>query len=101
MKAILVFVATAYALSIALSLVIGFTGGHQSPLIALGYLSMFLPAVSVLIVSVTMKEPLRIRWDRLPLRYLPVALFLIPASCTPSCCPSWQSSTAKSSGRPG
>ena len=78
MKAILVFVATAYALSIALSLVIGFTGGHQSPLIALGYLSMFLPAVSVLIVSVTMKEPLRIRWDRLPLRYLPVALFLIP-----------------------
>jgi hypothetical protein len=39
---------------------------------------MFLPAVSVLIVSATMKEPPRIRWDRLPLRYLPVALFLIP-----------------------
>jgi membrane protease YdiL (CAAX protease family) len=78
MKAILVFAATAYTLSIALSLLIGFTGGHQSPLVALGYLSMFLPAVSVLIVSVTMKEAPRIRWDRLPLRYLPLALFLIP-----------------------
>ena len=78
MKAILVFIATAYALSIALSLVIAFTGGHQSPLIALGYLSMFLPAVSVLIVGVIMREPPRVHWDRLPLRYLPLALFLIP-----------------------
>jgi len=78
MKAITAFVATAYGLSIALSLVIGLTGGHQSSHIGLGYLSMFLPSVSVLIVNLAMNEPPRIRWDHFPLRYLPVALFLIP-----------------------
>jgi membrane protease YdiL (CAAX protease family) len=78
MSAIIVFVATAYALSIALSLVVGLTGGHESPLIGLRYLSMFLPAVSVLIPS-AMGEAPRVRWDHFPLRYLPVALFLMPA----------------------
>ncbi len=39
---------------------------------------MFFPAVSVLIVNWTMNEPLRICWNRLPIRYIPVALFLIP-----------------------
>ena len=39
---------------------------------------MFLPSVSVLIVNLAMNEPPRIRWDHFPLRYLPVALFLIP-----------------------
>jgi membrane protease YdiL (CAAX protease family) len=61
-----------------LSLIIGLTGGHESTLIRLSYLSMFLPAISVLIVSLAMHEPPRIRWDRFPSRYLPVALFLIP-----------------------
>jgi uncharacterized protein len=78
MKAIIAFVATAYGLSVALSLVVGLTGGHESSLIGLGYLSMFLPAVSVLIVNFAMHEPPRIRWDRFPPKYLPVALFLIP-----------------------
>jgi len=78
MNAILVFVATAYALSILLSLVVGLTGGHESALIGLAYLSMFLPAVSVLIVSSAMNEVPRVRWDHFPLKYLPVALFLIP-----------------------
>ena len=49
MRAILAFVGASYALAIALSLVVGLTGGHESPLIGLGYVSMFLPAVSVLI----------------------------------------------------
>jgi membrane protease YdiL (CAAX protease family) len=40
---------------------------------------MFLPAVSVLIVSSAMNEAPRVRWYHFPLRYLPVALFLIPA----------------------
>jgi membrane protease YdiL (CAAX protease family) len=40
---------------------------------------MFLPAVSVLIVSSAMNEAPRVRWHHFPLRYLPVALFLIPA----------------------
>lgn len=78
MKRIIAFVATAYGLSIILSLVIGLTGGHESTLIVLSYLSMFLPAISVLILALAMNEPPRIRWDHFPLRYLPVALFLIP-----------------------
>jgi len=78
MKAILAFVATAYSLSIALSLVVGLTGGHESRFIGLAYLSMVLPAVSVLIINLTLKEAPRLDWDRIPLRYLAVAMFLIP-----------------------
>jgi membrane protease YdiL (CAAX protease family) len=78
MKPILAFVATAIGLSIALSLLIGLTGGHQSALIGLGYLSMLLPALAVAIVHFTMNEPPQIQWDRFAPRYLPVALFLIP-----------------------
>src|SRR5205809_743227 len=53
-RAIRLFVASAYALSIALSLLIGLTGGHHSPLLAsgLGYLSMLIPAIGLFIVSV-------------------------------------------------
>jgi uncharacterized protein len=79
MKAIIAFLATAYGLSIMLSLVIGLTGGHESTVIGLSYLSMFLPSISVLFVTLGMKRPPRIRWDHFPLRHLPVALFLIPA----------------------
>lgn len=78
MKGILVYVTTAYALSIALSFVVGLTGGYDSALIGLAYLSMFLPAVAVLIASSAMNDAPRVRWGYLPLRYLPVALFLIP-----------------------
>lgn len=58
---------------------IGLTGGHESRLIGLAYLSMFIPTLSVVIVSFAMSEGPRIRWDRFPLRYVPIALFLIPA----------------------
>jgi len=75
MKSVGAFIAVAYTLAIALSLLIGWTGGHSSPLIALGYLSMLLPAFSVLIV----RERPRVKWERLPMPYLPLALFLIPA----------------------
>lgn len=78
MKAILAFIGTAYALSIALSLAVGLTGGYQSPVIGLRYLSMFLPAISVFVVRSVMKEPPRVRWDKFPLRYIPVAVLLIP-----------------------
>src|SRR6266478_3931100 len=78
LKAIVAFIASTYALSSTLSLVIGLTGGHESSLISLAYLSMLFPAVSVLIVNVTINEPPRICWDRFPVKYLPVALFLIP-----------------------
>ena len=79
MKEIMAFVAITYTLSIALSLVVGLTGGRESGLIGLAFLSMFLPASAVLIVNSITNEGLRLRWDRFPLRYLPVALFLIPA----------------------
>jgi uncharacterized protein len=77
-NAIVVFVAACYAQSIVLSLAIGLTGGHESRLIGLGYLSMFLPAFSVLIVKSVMNEPVRVQWNRFPAKYLPLALFLFP-----------------------
>jgi len=78
MSAISAFVAIAYTASIALSLIVGLTGGYESPLIGLRYLSMFLPAFSVLIVSTKLNEHSRADWQRFPLKYLPVAVFLIP-----------------------
>ena len=70
MKAILVFVATAYVLSVALSLVIALTGGYDSALIGLRYLSMFLPTISVAIVALTMNEAPLVQWDNFSLRYV-------------------------------
>jgi len=78
MKPIYAFVGTAYALSIALSLIVGLTGGYDGPLIGLRYLSMFLPAVAVLVVDSTLSEPPRVDWNKLPPAYLPLAVFLIP-----------------------
>ena len=74
MAANLVFVVTCYALSISL----GLTGGHESPLIGLVYLSMFIPTGAVLVVSAALEEPPRVRWDNFSIKYLPVSLLLIP-----------------------
>ena len=68
----------AYVLSVTLSLIVGLTGGHESPLIGPAYVTMFVPAISMLIVASTMNEVPRVRWDRLELKYLPPALLLIP-----------------------
>ena len=78
MKPIAAFVATAYALSITLSLIVGLTGAHESSLIGIRYLSMSLPAVAVLMLGAAMNEVPRVHWDRFPLTYLPLALFLFP-----------------------
>jgi CAAX protease family protein len=76
---ILVFVGIAYALSIVLSLIIGLTGGYQSRLMGLGYLAMLIPTISVLITNCATHEKVRsMGWDRFPVRYLPVALLLMP-----------------------
>jgi membrane protease YdiL (CAAX protease family) len=81
MSAIVVFVATTYSLSIGLSLVVGLAGGDDSAFRGLAYVSStFLPAVAVVIVAATLNEGPRMRWDNLPLRYVPVALFLIPGT---------------------
>ena len=61
-RAILIFIATAYALSIVLSLVVGLTGANQSPLIGLGIISMFVPAIAVLVVQSALNEPPRVDW---------------------------------------
>jgi membrane protease YdiL (CAAX protease family) len=77
--AVLGFVAVAYALSIALSLVIGLTGGYHSRLIGLGYLSMLIPTIAVLITNAATHEKVRsMGWDRFPLQYVPVAILLMP-----------------------
>jgi membrane protease YdiL (CAAX protease family) len=76
-KSIALFVAVAYGLSVALSLVVGLSGGYYGPLIGLRWLSMFLPGVAVVIVAAVMNEKPTIRAE-VPLRYVPIALFLIP-----------------------
>jgi hypothetical protein len=78
MKASIAYIGIAFALSIGLSLLIGLTGGVDSRLFGLAYLSMFLPAIAVGIVIRAMKEAPLIAWHRFPLSYLPVALFLMP-----------------------
>ena len=79
MSAITAFLAVCYGLSVTLSLAIGITGGNESSLIGLGYLSMFLPAAAVVLVSARWNEPPRVHWASFPTKYLPIALFLIPA----------------------
>ena len=78
--AIFAFIAIAYALGIALSLVVGLTGGASSPLAGLGYLAMFIPAAAVIVLRLTFGERLRADWRRFPIAFLPFALFLIPAA---------------------
>ena len=78
MKPILVYLGIAYALSIALSIVIGSTGGQTSPLIGFGIISMLIPAFAVVILSSTMNEGSLVKWNVFPLKYLPLALLLIP-----------------------
>jgi len=76
-RPILVFVSIAYALSIGLSLLIGLTGGHRSRWI--GLVSMLVPVASVLATNSVVRDSQgTVGWDRLPLRYLPAALFLMP-----------------------
>jgi membrane protease YdiL (CAAX protease family) len=76
--ATLVFIGITYLLAIAIGLAVGFTGGHQSRLVGLGYAAMFIPAVALLVVRFALKEDLRIRWTRFPLNYVPLAVLLIP-----------------------
>lgn len=78
-QSILAFVALAFAQSLVLSLVIGLTGGYESRWIGLGYLSMLIPAISAQIAKTAMREKQgSAGWRAFPLRYLPVALFLMP-----------------------
>lgn len=78
--ALLAFIAIAYSLSIALSLVAALTGGAQSQLaVGLGVGAMLVPTIAtfVVVLATGAKAP-ALGGDRLPLRYLPVALLLMP-----------------------
>ena len=68
------FVAIAYTLAVVIGAAVARTGKH-----GFAYLTMFIPAIAVLVVSTTTGEGLRIDWKRLPLRYAPLALLLIPS----------------------
>jgi|1186.fasta_scaffold319096_2 hypothetical protein len=85
---LLVFIATTYSLSILLSLFIGFTGGHESKFILLQFASMLIPAVAVLIMNNFFKAPLEeIKWNKLPVYWLPLALLLMPLTIHIICLP--------------
>jgi len=60
--------------SIALSVLVGVSGGYRSPLAGLGWLTMFLPALGVLAV----RAPVDGREARFSWRWLPVALLTLP-----------------------
>jgi len=75
------FAGVAFAMSILLSLFIGFTGGHASPYIAAGYISMLIPAVTVFLLHLILRMAYPVvEWDVFPISWLPLALFLLPAS---------------------
>ena len=80
-RPVVAFVAIAYALSIALSLVVGLTGADESRFaLGLGVASMFVPTVAMLVVVTAMKANAPVLgWNRFPLIYLPIALLLMPA----------------------
>ena len=79
-RPLVAFIVLAYTLSITLSLVVGLTGrGDSRFAFGFGVASMFVPAVAMLVVVFATKSRApRLGWNRFSLRYLPVALFLIP-----------------------
>jgi membrane protease YdiL (CAAX protease family) len=79
-RAIVVFLAVAYGLSIFLGALVGLTGGHESRFAGLSIATMFIPAVAVLATRLTTGERLRVVGSRFSPRYLPIALLLIPVT---------------------
>lgn len=64
------------------------TGGHDSKYIGIGYVSMFIPAISVLIMELIFSAQTgAIGWDQFPVKWLPVALFLMPFTVHAICIP--------------
>jgi membrane protease YdiL (CAAX protease family) len=78
-RPIVTFIAVASLLAIAFAFATSVTGGPHGPLGAAGFVTMLIPALSAAILRAATGEDTRIDWSRLPRRYLPVALFLIPA----------------------
>jgi membrane protease YdiL (CAAX protease family) len=79
-RAIILFVVVAYALAGALSAAFWSGCGADGLAPVLPFAAMFLPTLAVLIVKALTGEGARIDWNRLPLRYVPVALLLMPVT---------------------
>ena len=79
-RTIALFVVVAYVLASALAVVFWSAGPAQGVTAALPFASMFLPTIAVLIVKGLKNEAAEIDWNRLPLRYVPLALFLVPVT---------------------
>ena len=85
---LLLFIGICFGLNILLSLFIGFTGGHESKFIGVGYMSMLIPAIAVIImkyvfnasVSKNHKTKLSFGWVLMALLLMP---FVIHAICLP------------------
>lgn len=78
-KNLLAFIAVTFGLSILLSLFIGLTGEHGSKFIWMGFASMAIPALAVLIMHNIFKAPIpELDWKKFPIQWLPWALFLMP-----------------------
>lgn len=85
---LIIFITISYALSILLSLFIGLTGGHESKFISLSYISMFIPAIAVLIMTNVFKAPVnKFDWNRFSLKWIIPALFLMPGVIHATCLP--------------
>ncbi|HET9703621.1 MAG TPA: CPBP family intramembrane glutamic endopeptidase [Vicinamibacterales bacterium] len=79
-RPIVAFIAIAYSLSIALSLLVALTGGNQSAFTGVGFAAMFVPTIAVVLVLSMTRERLGIDWRRLPVTFLPLALLMIPVT---------------------
>ncbi len=86
-KHLIIFITINYTLSILLSLFMGLTGGHESRFISLGYISMFIPAIAVLIMTAVFKTALNVDWQRFPVKWILPALFLMPVVIHVVCLP--------------
>jgi membrane protease YdiL (CAAX protease family) len=75
---LIVFLGVVFGGSTLLSLVIGLSGGYKSSFIGSAPVTMFLPALGVLAARVALDAHLDVEWDRLPLRWLPAALLILP-----------------------
>ncbi|MFT3750898.1 MAG: CPBP family intramembrane metalloprotease [Agriterribacter sp.] len=85
---LIVFIVITFSLSILLSLIIGLTGGHESRFIGLQFTSMPIPAIAVLIMTNLFKAPIKeVKWNKLPLYWLVIALLLMPLTIHIICLP--------------
>jgi len=85
---LLAFIAITFSLSILLSLIIGATGGYESKFISLQFASMPIPAIATLMMTNYFKAPIKeIKWNKLPVYWLVLALLLMPVTIHITCLP--------------